>query len=367
MRVERQVLFWLSAALALILLVSLLRGVLFPFVAGVAAAYFLNPMVDRLASLRLPRWLAAASIILAVGSIAVVLIVLLAPVLFEQGRQVAEALPGQLRQLESTIEAWARAQFGSRFPEIEAEFVRATRSISENWTSLAAWMAASLWNQSAAVFYFLSFVLVSPLVAFYLLVDWPAMLAKVDGWLPRDHAPTIRRLAGEIHESVAAFIRGQGAVCLILGAFYAVALSAAGLRYGLLVGLATGLMSFIPFVGWALGLMTATALAVAQFWPDTAPIALVVGVFLAGLALDSAFLSPKVVGSRVGLHPVWLIFALFVFTYLLGVVGVLIAVPLAAAIGVLARFALRIYLSSKVYQGRHGAPEPALARGGPPP
>jgi predicted PurR-regulated permease PerM len=179
--------------------------------------------------------------------------------------------------------------------------------------------------------------------------------------LPRAHAPTIRRLAGEVNDAVSAFIRGQGTVCFVLAIYYAVALGLMGLRYGLLVGLATGIMSFVPFVGWALGLITATTIAVVQFWPDTLPILAVVGIFAGAQVLDAGFLSPNIVGSKIGLHPVWLIFSLFVFSYLFGFVGVLVAVPIAAAVGVLVRFALKIYLSSPLYSGiPQGAPHEAL-------
>jgi predicted PurR-regulated permease PerM len=140
-------------------------------------------------------------------------------------------------------------------------------------------------------------------------------------------------------------------VCFVLAVYYALALGATGLRYGLLVGLATGLLSFVPFVGWALGLITATAIAVVQYWPDTLPILIVVGIFAGAQVLDAGFLSPNIVGSKIGLHPVWLIFSLFVFSYLFGFVGVLVAVPIAAAVGVLVRFALKIYLESPLYSG----------------
>ena len=196
----------------------------------------------------------------------------------------------------------------------------------------------------------------TPLVVFYMLIDWHPMLAKVDSWLPRDHAPTIRRLASEVNDAVSAFIRGQGTVCLVLAIYYALALGGMGLRYGLLVGLATGLMSFVPFVGWALGLITATTIAVVQFWPETVPILIVIGIFAGAQVLDAGFLSPKIVGSKIGLHPVWLIFSLFVFSYLFGFVGVLVAVPIAAAVGVLVRFALRIYLQSPLYSGITATP-----------
>jgi predicted PurR-regulated permease PerM len=210
-------------------------------------------------------------------------------------------------------------------------------------------------------------MLVTPLVVFYVLTDWHPMLAKLDSWLPRDHAPTIRRLASDVNDAVSAFIRGQGTVCMVLAVYYAVALGATGLRYGLLVGLATGLMSFVPFVGWALGLITATIIAIVQFWPDAVPILTVVGIFIGAQVLDAGFLSPKIVGSKIGLHPVWLIFALFVFSYMFGFVGVLVAVPIAAAIAVLVRFALSVYLASPVYRGDAALiPPRSLAQGASP-
>src|SRR5262249_1724699 len=205
-------------------------------------------------------------------------------------------------------------------------------------------------------------------IVFYLLVDWHPMLARIDAALPRDHAPTIRRLAGEINDAVSAFIRGQGAICLMLGLYYAVGLSWAGIEYGLLVGLSTGLLGFSPVIGWALGALTAAVLAVVQFWPNVTPLLKVVGVLASGLAIDAAFLSPRFVGQKVGLHPVWLIFALFVFSYLFGLVGTLVAVPLAAATAVLVRFAVQAYLDSSVYKGSgavvDGGPMP-VAKDGP--
>ncbi len=195
----------------------------------------------------------------------------------------------------------------------------------------------------------------TPVVVFYLLVDWHPMVAKLDGWLPRDHAPTIRRLASEINDAVSAFIRGQGTICLILGLLYAVALSAAGIRYGVLIGLATGLLAFVPYVGWALGLLAAVVAALAQAWPNLAPLLMVLGIFAAGMALEAVVLSPKIVGEKIGLHPVWLMFALFVFSYLFGFVGMLVAVPVAAAVGVLVRFAIEVYLGSTVYLGKGAA------------
>ncbi len=351
MKVERQVLFWLLALALLILTLGLLKDILLPFIVGMVLAYFLNPVADRLTALGLPRiW---ASVLIVAGGAVVItaLLVFVLPVIANQAQQFAVALPGEMERVKTMLEEWARQRLGDRFPAFEAGLERATRSMSENWGSLAGWAATSIWTRGLAIFNFLSLMLVTPLVVFYLLVDWHPMVAKIDGWLPREHASVIRTLASDINDAVSAFIRGQGAVCLILALFYAVGLTLVGLKYGLLVGLATGLMSFVPFVGWALGFITATGLAFVQFWPDMTLIALVPLVFLAGQALDAAYLSPTIVGPKIGLHPVWLIFSLFAFSYLFGFTGMLVAVPVAAAIGVVVRFALTAYLNSTVYQG----------------
>lgn len=354
-RAEKQVLFWLGAGLLLVLFVLLLRDVLLPFIVGMVIAYFLNPLVDRLTALGLSRPLATALLVAGVGIVVVATLVLVVPLLLTQGQQLAMAIPDEVMRLRRLVETWARERFGPRFGEVEAGLDNAASELAKNWSAWAGVLARSVWSQSLAVFNFVSLVLVTPLVVFYLLIDWYPMLAKIDGWLPRAQAPTIRRLANEVNEAVSAFIRGQGTVCLILGLCYALLLSWVGLKYGLVIGLATGVMAFVPFVGWALGLITSLSLAAVQFWPDVLPILLVIGVFLGMQALDVAFLSPKIVGSKIGLHPVWLIFSLFVFSYLFGIVGMLVAVPVAAAIGVLVRFGLQVYVDSEMFRGSGGS------------
>ncbi len=355
MRGERQVLFWVTAAGLLILTIATLKDILLPFVAGIAIAYFLSPLADRLVAMGLNRVVASLLIVVTLAVIVVAALVLIVPIILAQAQALAEALPGEIARLREVLDTWARERLGPGYAGLDSQIGRASDALAENWASLAGWAATSIWSRSLAIVNFLALMLVTPLVVFYLLVDWHPMLAKVDGWLPRGHAASIRTLASDMNDAVAAFVRGQGTVCIILGCFYAVALSAVGLNYGLLIGLVTGLLAFIPFVGWALGFLTATTLAVMQFWPEMLPILLVVGVYLAGQALDAGFLSPTIVGSKIGLHPVWLIFALFVFSYLFGLVGTLVAVPLAAALGVLIRFALDVYLKSPVYQGTPGA------------
>lgn len=351
MQLKWHALFWIVAAILAALLLQLLAPVLLPFVTGLALAYFVNPIVDLMGRIGIPRWF--SSVLLVAGSMCLIVlaIIFLVPVLTEQAVDLINAAPGEVQRFRTLIEDAARARLGPRFPEIEAVFVGAMNSITGTLPAFAASVAQNLWNQGTAAFNFLSLLLVTPLVFFYALLDWPKLVAKVDTWLPRDSADQIRALAAEIDDRVSAFIRGQGVVCLILALFYAVALSAAGLRYGLLVGLLTGLASFIPFAGWALGVITATTLAIIQFWPDLTQVLIIPAILFAGMALDAGFLSPNIVGSKIGLHPVWLIFALLSFSYLFGFVGLLVAVPVSAAIGVLVRFALRTYLASSVYQG----------------
>jgi predicted PurR-regulated permease PerM len=356
MRAEKQIWFWLAALVLVVLAIALLKDILLPFVAGVVGAYFLNPLADRLQAYGLNRALAA---ILIVGVAAVLLalaLVLLVPILVEQVRQLVTALPAETERFKAFIERYGREWLGPSFPSFQTAIDKALAEQSQNWGTMLAAIVASVWSRGLALVNFVSLLLITPIVVFYLLVDWHPMLARIDQALPRDHASTIRRLAAEINDAVAAFIRGQGAICLVLGIYYAIGLSWAGIEYGLLVGLSTGLLAFIPIIGWLLGFITAATLAIVQFWPDLVPLVKVAAVLISGMAIDTAFLSPRFVGQKVGLHPVWLIFALFVFSYLFGLVGTLIAVPLAAAAAVLVRFAVQVYLDSSVYKGSDVAP-----------
>lgn len=348
---QRNVLFWLAVAAVFLVALSVLSPVLLPFVAGLVIAYFLNPVVDRLSGAGLPRVVSTVLLLLVTTATLGLAVFMLLPPAIEQGRLLLEAMPSEADRLQGLLESSARDYLGDRYPQALESVNRAIAGMTDALPALAGTIAQSLWSQGMAAFNFLSLMLVTPLVAFYALLDWPKLLAKIDSWLPRSNAGQIRMLAREIDQRVSAFIRGQGVVCLVLAAFYAACLSALGLRYGLFVGLLTGLFSFIPFAGWAMGLLTATGLAIVQYWPLVTPILMVVGVFLAGQALDASLLGPQIVGSKIGLHPVWLIFSLLVFSYLFGFLGLLVAVPVAAAIGVLVRFALETYMRSSMYRG----------------
>jgi predicted PurR-regulated permease PerM len=188
-------------------------------------------------------------------------------------------------------------------------------------------------------------------VTFYLIRDWHSMIHKVDSWIPTQQRETVRQLVREIDGAIGGFLRGQLGVCLVLGCYYAIGLMLVGLDFGLLIGLIAGVITFVPYIGSMTGLMIAASVAIAQFWPDWKRIALVVAIFLVGQFIEGNIVSPKFVGERVGLHPVWLIFAMFAFGYLFGFVGLLVAVPLGAAIAVLLRFGLRQYFASPLYKG----------------
>ncbi len=214
-------------------------------------------------------------------------------------------------------------------------------------------LLSSIWSGGQALISIIGLAVVTPVVAFYLLLDWDRMIERIDSWLPRDHQKTIRTLVSDMDAVVAGFVRGQVLMCIILGTFYALGLLLIGLKFGLLIGLTAGLISFIPYVGAIVGFGLSIGVALVQFWPDFFMIGAVLAVFVLGQFLEGNVLQPKLLGGSVGLHPVWLMFALFAFGSLLGFVGMLIAIPAAAVVGVLARFTLKQYLASSLYAGHY--------------
>jgi predicted PurR-regulated permease PerM len=352
MSVGRQLSFWLAALLAVALSLFVLRDILLPFVAGLALAYLLDPIADRFERLGLGR-LGATLLILGLFVLAVVLLLVLAvPFVANQLTAFIGRLPGYVLRLQQ-LAAEQGAPFIERVggAEVMADMQRSIGEIVEGAGQGALLFLRGLWSGGRAVLSVFALLVVTPVVAFYLLIDWDRMIAVVDSWVPVRFRPTVRRLAQEIDHSVAGFIRGQASVCLILGTFYAVGLSLIGLNFGALIGMTAGLLSFIPYVGSLTGLILSVGVAIVQFWPDWTWIAATLAVFVVGQFVEGNILSPKLVGASVGLHPVWLMFALLAFGSLFGFVGLLLAVPLAAAVGVLVRFALERYLESTLYHG----------------
>jgi predicted PurR-regulated permease PerM len=356
MTLTRQMTFWVLTFLAVIVSLWVLREILLPFVAGMALAYLLDPLTTRLERLGVRRFVAALVIIGVVVLAFVFLILTIAPILGGQLAQFVENIPGYISRLQALASEsnreWLRGIVGDGIAEAQ---------ISDLVKQGAGWSATflrSLWSGGQALLSIFSLFVVTPVVAYYLLSDWNRMFTIVDGWIPLNQRETVRGLGREINDAIAGFLRGQTAVCLLLGSFYAVSLTVAGLNFGLLIGLVSGLITFIPYVGSMTGLVLAGGIAVAQFFPEWVPIATVLGIFFIGQFIEGYVLQPKLVGESVGLHPVWLMFALFAFGYLFGFVGLLLAVPLAAAIAVLLRFGLRQYKASPFYTGEPAAVRP---------
>ncbi len=351
MTLQRQMMFWLAALGVLIVALWLLSEVLLPFVAGMALAYLLHPITRRVERLGLGRTASALVVVVLVLVLLVLLVMLIAPILFAQLAAFIDNLPGYVAKLQALVSdpsrPWLAKIFGERMSD-------PGKPMGDLVTQGARWLAVflgSLWSGGKTLVSVFSLLVITPVVAFYLLCDWERMIAAVDGWVPLPQRETVRALAREIDDAIAAFVRGQAGICLILGAYYAVGLTLTGLNFGFLIGFATGIASFIPYVGWLTGFVAAGAVAIAQFWPSMTPIIVVLAIFLVGTVLENYVLAPTFVGAKIGLHPVWLIFALLAFGYLFGFVGLLIAIPLAAAVGVLMRFALRRYLASSLYTG----------------
>lgn len=349
---KRQVFFWLGVLLFFVCFLYIFSSILLPFIAGMAIAYFLDPVADRLERLGLSRMMATIVILVTFVFVFVLALMILIPVLINQFNDFAQRVPGYITQLQdfitksqdSLLPGWIKSQLGT----IRNNF----SGILSEGMGFVTGLFGQIWNSGKAIVDVMSLLIVTPVVAFYILLDWDRMVSKVDQWIPRDYVGDVRQIAHEIDQAIAGFIRGQGSLCLILGVYYAVGLSLVGLNFGLLIGLFAGMISFIPYVGSMLGLVLAIGVAIVQFWPDYPWIGLVLVVFFSGQFLEGNILQPKLVGESVGLHPVWLMFALFAFGALFGFVGLLVAVPAAAAVGVLVRFAISRYLESDLYHGR---------------
>lgn len=352
---RRYVLFWLCAFIAFVIFLLAFRTILLPFVAGMALAYFLDPVADWLERRGLSRLMATIVILISFVLMFAIALVLVVPLIISQFSQFAQVLPDYVTQLQQLI---ANPE-NSYLPKW---MVTQIQSAKENFSGLMSegagflgGLLGQLWNSGKTLVDVISLMVVTPVVAFYILLDWDRMVSKVDSWVPRDQVHTIRQLAREMDAAVSGFIRGQGSLCLILGIYYAVGLSLVGLNFGLLIGFVAGMISFIPYIGSLVGLILAVGVALMQFWPEYGWIIATMAVFFSGQFIEGNILQPKLVGSSVGLHPVWLMFALLAFGAMFGFVGLLIAVPAAAVVGVLVRFALSRYLQSDIYFGHSTA------------
>jgi predicted PurR-regulated permease PerM len=369
MTIERQLRFWLIGLAVFLAALFLLRGVLLPFVAGMAIAYLLDPVCDRLETMGLSRTLATTVLTVVFLIVAVAAFLLLVPVLAGQAVSLLERVPDFVETLRGHVARLLEIVEARIDPKMLEQVEAALAGSSERLVTWVTTLLGQVISGGVALANLISLLVITPVVAFYLLRDWDRLVTTIDGWLPRRHAETIREQVGAVDDTLAGFLRGQGTVCLILAIYYGLGLSLAGLDFGLVIGIAAGFLSFVPYVGAIVGLLLSVGLALVQFdaW---LPIAIVAAVFVLGQTVEGYVLTPKLVGEKVGLHPVWIIFALLAGGAMFGFLGILLAIPAAAVIGVGVRFGLARYLASAYFGGNggnNGGSNGGGAGGSPPP
>lgn len=349
MTLKTQVTIWLVLAAVLIIFLWVFRGILLPFVVGLLLAYLLDPVVDWLGRRGMSRLWATLVILLSAVALFVSAFLFIVPLVVDQIVGLVQRLPDYVNQLQDYANAMApewRERFGA---ERVAEIENALSQMISNSIGIVGGITTRVAQSGLTIINALGLLIVTPVVAFYLLLDWDNIVERADGLLPLAYREEIRGVFRDIDKAMSGFIRGQSGVVLILAAFYATALTLAGLNFGLAIGLAAGLFSFIPYVGFLIGFVLSVGVAIVQWWPEWLMVIVVLAIFLVGQFLEGNILYPKLVGSSIGVHAVWLMFALFAFGLLFGFIGVLLAVPLAAVTGVLVRYAVRKYKASGLY------------------
>ncbi len=358
MSVQKQLWIWAGLLAAVFLLLFVFRAILLPFIVGLALAYLLDPVTDLLERLKFSRFWATSLVMAVVLSAFLTALLLLVPAVLQQIAGLAQQLPGYVSQLQTFANERAPELYAWLGEERVAQFENGLSSLTSNALAIVGNLTGQVMQSGLMLINLLGLLIISPVVAFYLLLDWDRMIKTIDDFLPRTHRDEIRQVFADMDRAMAGVIRGQGSVVLLLALFYSIGLTLAGLNFGLAIGIAAGLLSFIPYIGFLVGLVLSSGVAIVQYWPDGLPIGIVVGIFLVGQFLEGNLLYPKLVGSSIGVHPVWLMFSLFAVGILFGFVGLLLAVPLVALIGVLVRFALNKYTSGPLYLGERDSAGP---------
>jgi predicted PurR-regulated permease PerM len=333
----------------LLFLIWLFSAILTPFVLAGCIAYFLDPVATRLNRMGMPRGAAALLLVAGLMALALLALLLLYPLLIAQVGTLLARLPSYVASIGTALQEGLAALEARLGPDVMDTRLQdlATSQVGAILSFLGT-AATRLIGGGYALLSVFTLVVVTPVVGFYLLRDWPRLIRRVESWLPRRSAGTLRQLAKDTDRVLSAWLRGQLMCCALLCVYYAIGLSAVGLELGLILGIASGVLSFIPYVGSMTGLSTALLLALGQFgtWEG---VGMVAGVFVTGQIIEGYIIYPRLLGDRVELHAVWVIFALFAGGVAFGFLGVLLAVPMAATLGVLARYWLRRYLESPLY------------------
>ena len=361
MRTEWQIAFWLAMLILVGFAFYMFASVLAPFVAALALGYVLDPVVTRLQRFGLSR-LAATLVILLIFVLLVLVVMFgLGPVLGRQLAGFVESLPAYADKLQNLIAGeigsfthgyggdWLK-KLGIDVPSSADDVQKTIGNFVGQGTQYVGNFLRSLWTGGQALVGILALTVITPVVTFYLLLSWPEMISTIRGLIPPRYRATVFAISGDVDRALAGFLRGQSLVCLFLGTWYGVGLTLIGLNFGFFIGISAGFLSFIPYVGSSIALIFSVIVALVQGWPSLGLLGLALLVVGSGQFLEGNILSPKLVGGSVGLHPVWLIFALFAFGSLMGFTGMILAVPLAAAVGVLIRFAVKRYKQSALFR-----------------
>lgn len=351
MTLERSSLFWLIIGGFFALIIWMLSDTLQPFVAGMAIAYFLDPLVEKISGKRIPRWLASLLVLLAFCTGIFIIGLMIAPLLRSQSMALITALPDYIDKIQTQLLPQAKDFLHQFAPSDSSKLEDAASQSLNQAASIAGSVMKHLLSSGSALINLLILLVLTPIVAFFMLLDWPVITKTIDSLIPRKSYDIISEQLKEIDGTLSGFLRGQALVCLALGIYNAIGLTLIGIPYGVTIGVVMGVLSFIPMAGSLFGWVITLALCFAHFTGWTQPI-LVVALFTFGNLLESYFLTPKLVGDRIGLHPLWIMFALIAGGKLMGFTGVLIAVPVAAIIGVLVRFSIRQYKGSRYYEHR---------------
>ncbi|MHC6224457.1 AI-2E family transporter [Pseudomonas sp. X10] len=343
---------WLGIALLIAVLLYFLHGILSPFLVGILLAYLADPLVDRLERMGLSRTWGVVVVFTLFTLIFLALLLVLIPMLAKQLLRLYELTPQMLDWLQHVALPWVQGRLGLadgfwKFDKIK----EAIGAHMGQTTDIVGIVLSQATASSLALIGWLANLVLIPVVGFYLLRDWDLMMAKLRSLLPRQREPQVMQLAGECHEVLGAFVRGQLLVMLALGVIYAAGLMLVGLELGLLIGVLAGLAAIVPYMGFIIGIGAAIIAGLFQFGGDLYPMLGIVAVFLVGQALEGMVLTPLLVGDRIGLHPVAVIFAILAGGELFGFTGVLLALPVAAVIMVLLRHVHDLYKESDMYGG----------------
>ena len=344
---RNQTLFWIGFLVVVIALLLTLKEVLAPFVTGLAIAYLLNPSVTKLDAV-MPRSLAAILILIGFVIVVAVLFVALSPMIGHQIIEFLNNVPDYVERLKNQATPYINEFLNKMDPDDVAKLRAAAGSQAGVVLTGAKKVISQVWSGGMAVIDIITFLVIVPVVAFYCMRDWPHIVKRTDRLFPRRYAKSLRGIFKEFDMRLAGFMRGQLLVCLSLGCIYGFSLTAIGLNFGLAIGFIAGILSFIPYVGSTFGFVASVGVSLVQYSGYEMPL-VVVGIFVVGQLIEGNFLTPKLVGERIGLHPVWVIFALMTGGNLFGFTGLLLAVPVAALIGVLVRHGLKWYEKSPAY------------------